>query len=241
MRAERVLSLAVLTVMIGLAFTFVALDASEAQGAVSVGAAKAKITPEGPAWMAGYGGNRRSEGVHDDLWARALVLKSGDQMLAIASVDLLGFPNLYVGRVREMVEAVPDDAILVAATHVHSGPDVIGLWGPTEGESGVDQGYVESMLKTVAAVIEEAAGSMAPASLKCAAGDLPGASKNVNVAEILDTGIAALQAIGEDGKVIATLVNFACHPEIMQNNYLTADFPNWTYQRIEEKAGGVAL
>ncbi|UCH36313.1 MAG: SCP2 sterol-binding domain-containing protein, partial [Armatimonadota bacterium] len=46
---------------------------------------------------------------------------------------------------------------------------------------------------------------------------------------------------GEDGKVIATLVNFACHPEIMQNNYLTADFPNWTYQRIEEKAGGVAL
>jgi putative sterol carrier protein len=136
---------------------------------------------------------------------------------------------------------VPANSILIAATHVHSGPDVIGLWGPKEGESGVDQAYVDSLIKAVAQVIEEAAAGMKPATVRYAAGDLPGISKNVNVAEILDTGIAALQVAGEDAKPIATLVNFACHPEIMQNNYITADFPNWTYQRIEDSVGGVAM
>ena len=219
----------------------VGATAAQAQGAFLAGAAKAKITPQGPAWMAGYDSNRRSTGVHDDLWARALVLKAGDQPLAIVSVDLLGFPYMYVQRVRELVKAVPGDDIIIAATHVHSGPDVIGLWGPTPGESGVDKAYVDSMIKTVAQVIEEAAANLKPATLRYAAGDLPGVSKNVNVAEILDTGLAALQVAGEDAKPIATVVNFACHPEIMQNNQITADFPNWTYQRIEEKGGGVAM
>lgn len=214
---------------------------AQAQGALMAGAAKAKITPTTPQWMAGYDNNRRSTGVHDDLWARALVLKSGDQVLAIASVDLLGFPNVYVQRVRGMVKAVPAERILIAATHVHSAPDVIGLWGPKEGESGVDKAYVDMVINTVAQVIEQAAGSMAPASIRCASGDLPNVSKNVNVDAIIDPAIAVLQAVDANGKPIATMVNFACHPEIMQNTQITADFPNWTYQRIESGGGGVAM
>jgi putative sterol carrier protein len=229
------------TVALFVVMSVIGAGSAQAQGALLAGAAKAKITPQGPVWMAGYDNNRRSIGVHDDLWARAVVLKSGDQMLAIASVDLLGFPNLYVQRVREMVKAVPADAIIIAATHVHSAPDVIGLWGPAEGQSGVDKGYVDFVIKTVAQVIEQAAAGMAPAALRYAAGDLPGVSKNIRAPESLDIGLAALQVAAEDGKPVATLVNFACHPEIMNNNYITADFPNWLYQRIEEKAGGVAL
>lgn len=241
MCSKTLFPLVVCVVMLCVVLGLVCSGAAQAQGAFLAGAAKAKITPETPQWMAGYDSNRRSAGVHDDLWARALVLKSGDQYLALASVDLLGFPNLYISRVREMVKAVPADAIIVAATHVHSAPDVIGLWGPSEGVSGVDPAYVDFVVKTVAQVIEEAAGKLAPATVRYAAGEAPGLAKNVNVAEILDPGVAVLQAAGEDGKPIATLVNFACHPEIMQNNNITADFPNWTYQRIEEQGGGVAM
>jgi len=235
-------TLVVVCLMVAVLLTAAAWSGpAQAQGALMAGAAKAKITPTTPQWMAGYDNNRRSTGVHDDLWARALVLKSGDQVLAIASVDLLGFPNVYVQRVRGMVKAVPADRVIIAATHVHSAPDVIGLWGPKEGESGVDKAYVDMVVNTVAQVIEQAAGSLAPASIKYAGGDLPNVSKNVNVEAILDPGLAALQAVGADGKPIATLVNFACHPEIMQNTQITADFPNWTYQRIEGAGGGVAL
>ena len=214
---------------------------ARAQGAFLAGAAKAKITPQSPQWIAGYGGNRRSIGAHDDLWARALVLKSGERWLAIASVDLLGLPYPYLARVRELVKTVPADALLVASTHTHSAPDVIGRWGPSPGQSGVDPAYLETVITTIAQVIEQAAAGITPAAIKYASGDLPGVSKNHRKMDILDPGIAALQAVGEDGKVIATLVNFACHPEIMQNNYITADFPNWLYRRVESSAGGVAL
>ena len=241
MSARFPLSVLVCSLVLAALLGAVGSPAAHAQGVFLAGAAKAKITPQTPQYLAGYDSNRRSTGVHDDLWARAVVLKSGDQMLAIASVDLMAFPYVYVKRVREIVKSVPADSILIAATHVHSAPDVVGLWGPKEGESGVDKAYVDSVVQTVAQVIEEAAGAMKPATIRYAAGDLPGVSKNVNVAEILDTGIAALQVAGEDAKPVATLVNLACHPEIMQNTRITADFPNWLYQRVEEKAGGVAL
>ena len=224
-----------------LAIGIIGTTAVQAQAVFSAGAAKTKITPQGPEWLAGYDNNRRSEGVHDDLWARALVLKSGDQFLSIVSVDLIGFPGTCLDRVRQTVKSVPAASILISATHGHSSPDVIGLWGPSQTESGVDQTYVDTVIKAVAQIIDEAAGSVKPATMRCAAADLPGVSKNIRVAEILDTGLSALQAVGDDGKAIATLVNFACHPAIMNNKSVTADFCNWLYQRIEGQAGGVAL
>lgn len=241
MCTKSLLPFALCTVALFALMVVLGASPASAQGTFLAGAAKAKITPQTPQYMAGYDSNRRSTGVHDDLWARAVVLKSDSQVLAIASVDLMAFPYVYVKRVREIVKSVPAESILIAATHDHSAPDVVGLWGPKEGESGVDKAYVDSLVQTVAQVIEQAAGAMKPATIRYAAGDLPGVSKNVNVAEILDTGIAALQVAGEDTKPIATLVNFACHAEIMQNTRITADFPNWLYQRVEEKAGGVAL
>jgi len=228
-------------VVVAVLLSAISLGSAQAQGAFFAGAAKAKITPQSPVWLAGYDPNRRSAAVHDDLWARALVLKAGDQLLALASVDLIGFPNIYLQRVREMVKGVPADAIIVSATHNHSGPDLIGLWGPTPGESGVDKAYLDSVIRTVAQVIEQAAADTKPATVKYAAGDLAKASKNIRIKEILDTELAALQAVGEDGKPVATLVNFACHPAIMNNDNVTADFCNWTYQRIEGKGGGLAL
>ena len=56
--------------------------------------ATAEITPEiagdKPVYIAGYGMGRKATGVHDPLMARAVVLASGEQRIALASVDLVG-------------------------------------------------------------------------------------------------------------------------------------------------------
>ena len=44
-----------------------------------------------------------------------------------------------------------------------------------------------------------------------------------------------------DGKCIATLVNFACHPEVLNTRHITADFPHWLYETVEGAVGGVCL
>jgi len=60
--------------------------------ALLAGAATADITPEPGGLMDGYGGRMQgSQGVHDPLFARAVVLEDGDTVCAIVVCDLLGY------------------------------------------------------------------------------------------------------------------------------------------------------
>ncbi len=42
-------------------------------------------------YLAGFGNNRVATGMHDDLWARALVLEYGGKRIAFVSLDLIGY------------------------------------------------------------------------------------------------------------------------------------------------------
>ncbi|MGC3968522.1 MAG: hypothetical protein QM775_14425 [Pirellulales bacterium] len=101
-----------------------------AAGELEVGFAAADVTPElrddRPVWVAGYGPGRRATGVHDPLMARAIVLADGETRVAIVGVDSIG---LQLPTVRRIRERLADYAyVLVASTHDHEAPDVIGIW-----------------------------------------------------------------------------------------------------------------
>src|SRR5262249_9093212 len=71
---------------------------------------------------------------------------------------------------------------------------------------------------------------------------VPRISKNSRVPRILDTELGVMQVLAkETRKPVATFVNYACHPEILNNHHITADFPHWLYDTVESKAGGVCL
>ena len=44
-----------------------------------------------PIWIAGFHNRRPAQGVHDDLWARVMVIDDGATRVAIASIDAVGF------------------------------------------------------------------------------------------------------------------------------------------------------
>lgn len=210
--------------------------------ALLAGASASKITPTQQVYLAGYDSNRpNTGGVHDDIWVRALVLQVGQERLAIAVCDLLGLLRDDVLKIRQQVKSVPHDRVIVACTHVHSAPDTIGLWGPP-GKSGRDEAYVNFVIETVAKTIEEAVSKLQPATIGFAKTNIEGVSYNFRVKEILDTEASILQVRAKaDGKPIATLTNFACHPEVLNNDQLTADFPHWYYREVESRGGGIAL
>ena len=61
-----------------------------AQG-LQAGASANKITPTKQVFRAGYSPNRpNTGGVHDDIWARAVVVQVGNERVAIVVCDLLG-------------------------------------------------------------------------------------------------------------------------------------------------------
>jgi hypothetical protein len=209
---------------------------------LTVAAGKVEITPSRPVYIAGYGQNRKSTGVHDPLWARCIVLRNGNQTVALVSCDVIGIARFHNQKIRAMIKTVPTERILIGSTHTHSGPDTYGQWGPNVKTSGVDKEWMAEVYRKVAALVDETAAKTQPCLMMI--GSVSGiekASRNARVRQILDTELSAMRLVGKDGKTVATLVNYACHPEVLNNDQLTSDFPHWLRLRVEEKLGGVAV
>ena len=81
-----------------------------------------KITPPPGTHMAGYAARTaRSQGVHDELHVRALILDDGERPLAMVSVDVLALDSAFVERARAEISvatglAADFDAGFVAVT-----------------------------------------------------------------------------------------------------------------------------
>jgi hypothetical protein len=226
-------------------FTLSGLSSSgqPAGSLLKAAAGKVDITPTQAAFIAGYGQNRKSTGAHDTLMARCLVLESGKMRLAIVSCDLIGLPRYEGQKIRAHVKSVIPDHLILAATHTHSGPDTVGQWGPDIRTRGVDEAWMESLRDKVAHLVDSTAAQLRPANIRFASRpDVTGISKNIRVPRILDTELGVMQVTGRsDGKTIATLVNYACHPEILNNRQISADFPHWLYETVEARLGGICL
>jgi len=219
---------------------------------VRVGAARSFITPEltgKNVYLAGFGHNRVATGVHDPLYVRCLALAAGKSIVVLCSADLIGLFHDDVQRIREIFRAqVPPGAqIIVASTHVHEGPDTLGLWGPSAVESGIDLKYLDWVDHKIAETAIEATHSMQPAKIRLGRDDSPLLAQLQSVDRppyIKDPFLFVLQATRvADGAPIATLVNFTDHPETLnrKNTEITADYPGWVCRYLEQQYGGVAL
>src|SRR6267378_8056325 len=63
---------------------------SSLNDALRIGAAETDITPPIGHRMAGYFDERLATGVHDPLKAKAIVMKQGDEQIALVFCDLVG-------------------------------------------------------------------------------------------------------------------------------------------------------
>ena len=217
------------------------------------GAAKMVITPRDSLPMGGYAKYhhillwslfpRRNSGVHDDIHARALVLDDGQTTLALVAVDLMAYYHHDVLAVRERVQAKTgrdDLQVMVAAIHIHSGPDTYGVYG------GVPQSYRTFTYEQCAEAVAQALAALRPAQVGFATTELHDVGGNIRVPDdptMIDPQVAVMHVVGTDGQAIATLGNFALHADYLyrDNTLISADFPAFFYQRVEEKVGGELL
>jgi hypothetical protein len=226
-------------------------------------------------WMAGFQSGRPATGVrgagtglrgeNDGIWARALVLRQGESSLAIVTLDLIGwFNHLAIESGARVREAGLDvDHVLIHSLHPHEGPDTMGMWGPSATRSGVDPEYVEQVHAAVVEAVSEALASAEPVS-RLVAGQVDISAYSVekgacNVVSdhrdpfVVDETLSAARFEASDGRTLATLVQWASHPETLsdENNLITSDFVHALRETVEqgvawdsrsrEGVGGVAL
>ncbi len=211
-----------------------------------------------PVWIAGFQNSRPANGLHDDLWARCMLINDGDFTIAVVALDVIGFGSDEVISIRKKVaELAAVDYTIVCSTHTHEGPDVLGLWGSSEYKSGVDPAYKEYIINQAASAVKTALQNARPAKIRFAkeeqgAANLAGDTRKPFV---FDPTIALMQAI--DKETNETLGTFTCwsnHPETTWNKNLliSSDFPHYYREAMErgmmredsvlvEGMGGIAV
>jgi neutral ceramidase len=242
--------------MIGniLLFLFLSARADD----LKIGAAAVKITPPLGVPLAGQYFDRGATAVHDDLFSKALVIEKGGEKVAIVSCDLVDIGTDLVPAVRRLAErstGIPEDHIMVNATHSHTGPVI-----PSPGNINSSQGPIPEILKSyisklpglICESIKQANANLKPALISCGMGHEETISFNrrffmtdgtvgwnpgklnpkiIKPAGPIDPDVAVLFAETPEGKPISTLVNFALHLDIAGGLEISADMP-YTLSKI---------
>jgi hypothetical protein len=230
----------------------------------------ANVNHSDPIFLAGFGNNRRATDYNDRLWARGVVVDGGGGRVAIVALDVVGYFNNEIQTIRSMLD--PDtapDYVVVHSTHQHEGPDTLGIWGPDAVTTGTDPGYLDFVNASVADCIEEAVANLLPGRIKFATTDSTGLSLGLDAEDdgfgvsdgkvlvgdaalapatqgrIVDARLSIMQVtrFAPPQGVLATLVNFASHPESLgsNNTRVTSDFPHYAREAIEASQGGMAI
>jgi neutral ceramidase len=226
-------------------------------GPLKAGVAKVDITPPPGLSLWGFESRKApATGTRDPLYARVLVLEAGGMRLALVALDL-GRPFGPASMERVRAEARQSSGIsyvLAVASHTHSAPVI---------SDSYPQGtppWEAATLEKIAQAIDEAHRDAVDARLGTGYGvtyighnrlrhnpDGTVSWFERNTTRVptapLDPTISVLRVDTAEGRPLAILVNYACHPVIFGSDNLeySADFPGVMTQTVEEAFGGKPL
>lgn len=216
------------------------------------GAARRVISPPRGIFLIGYGDRTKgNRGVHDDLYATALVLDDGSLRVAIVALDMLTINEFIVDRVRARL--APTEGLL-CCSHTHSGPIAYA----DEKSSRRNREYIDSLVENIVQTVEEAQTNLRPARLEYSHGE---GTVGINRREKMPDGhmeigrnpdgprdkSVQLVSVFVDkegaGTRVATIVNYACHGTVLgpDNLQVSADWIGVMRDKVEKELGGLVL
>lgn len=228
----------------------------EEMSALSAGVARVIITPPIGIGMTGFAGRGPAEGVHDDLLATALALETDGAHAIVIAADVLYLTAAFCAEVRAEIArrtSVPPQNVLLCGSHTHYGPEV----GTNEQEELPDD--VAAYLRNLKFLLAGAAQAALAAAQPVRIGFGEGASFiGVNRRERRDDGqivlgqnpggpcdreVRVVRLDMEEGRPLAALVNFACHPVSAASamRLLSADYVGPMRQIVERATGATCL
>ncbi|MBE0545773.1 MAG: neutral/alkaline non-lysosomal ceramidase N-terminal domain-containing protein [Verrucomicrobia bacterium] len=240
---------AFLVLLCGLVCSPVPARAAEAS-TLEAGVARVNLTPplEMKAGLGGYGTrmSKPAVGVHDAVWAKALVLANGERKFALITADVLAFPPQFKAAVIERLSSNgwSADQIMLLPSHTHTSFDMMALHPGNR--FGIPQVGVfhkelfEHTAEKLAAVIREAGRKLTPV----VAGSTTVAvlDRNRNRRRGLtthDTDLTVTRVDTRGGKPLAVLVNWTAHPTFMseEDMLFSGDWPGHLQRTVEALIG----
>ena len=228
-----------------------------------VGTGQVEITPPVGAPLAGGLRPRKSEGVQDPLYAKAIVLESGGQRLAYVVLDLIALCRAEGDAgvaLASQKTGIPEENIVWAATHTHTGPYTAPLY--SNEQETVDREWLATIPSRFAQCVCDADNFKAPVHMIRASGYNLRVSQNrrvrlkdgreinvwnlanlsddlqcVGAAGPVDPEIGILAFGDQGGKLVAVLFHFALHTNTNFGPCFSADYPAVVASRLAERFG----
>lgn len=199
------------------------------------------------AWLAGFSNGRPATGVHDPIYARAIVFDQGETRIALVVLDLVGWFYGDVVLTRELLveQGVELDHLIVSSTHTHEAPDTMGLWGRTPTSGGYDTRYGEQVRQASVDAVSNAildlqeVGEFTIGSADATTYADNGISNLIRDSrdpKVIDERMGGAIFRNTSGDTIATLSHFGNHPEVLadENTEITSDFPGPLRDMLED-------
>lgn len=214
----------------------------------NVGVGKVDITPTEEITLAGSPSPKKTSSVRTRLYVKAMVISTGEQKLAIVTLDTLKYFTDDAVEARKHVEAtthIPASNIIISASHTHRGP----LWS-----------YYKDRLKTpIGKAVALALNDLTPCKIGSSRGIVEGVSKNRRLlkdgeawntwllkpserkqypaAGPIDPEVIVLAAVDQNGKYKAILYNYACHATNTRDAVISADYPGDVQRHVDKHFG----
>ncbi|MFA6944395.1 MAG: neutral/alkaline non-lysosomal ceramidase N-terminal domain-containing protein [Pedobacter sp.] len=205
---------------------------------IKVGVAEAIITPPDPVGvrMAGYDrGTNTSTGVHDDLYARCLVVEGADgTSSAMITVAVVNMSEPVMDQIRTGVNqetGIPFKNVIVSSTHTHSGP-VMG---------NPDDAYIKFFISRAVQSAVNAWKGRVFGKIGVGSAEVFGMAMNDRRMEHggvhSDPEAAVIKVENARGKLLGVFFNYGCHPSALDlhNLKFTEDWPYFSIKGIKEK------
>ena len=237
----------VFAVLCAIATTVVAAD-------WQAGLAKAVITPDNPTWMAGYASrNRPADGTINDLYAKALSLRSANgETFVLVTMDLISIPFPLRHFLEDHVHqqhSLPASALMLNCSHTHCGPEIrTSRWaldGLEPNRLKLAEQYVASLKKKLTTTIDLALERLEPSKLvyvrsRCGFGmnrrtPSNGGFRNFpNPDGPVDHDVPVLKIEDPDGKTKGIVFGYACHNTTLGIYQFCGDYAGFAQQYLEE-------
>ena len=222
---------------------------------LKIGIAEINYTPEvGLDLVGNYRGNDyASRGIHDSLYAKALVASDGKGMkVAVLTIDICELPKEPVNFMRSFIASKTDikaENIMIMSTHTHSGPPSDLIAPKAKEYLSKAAGAVilanQRLMPTVLSVGRSKESRISHnRRLKCKDGTTHMCWEKFEPGFVvepwgsIDPEVITL-SFNQEGKETGVLVNFGCHATTLTgNNWLyTADYPGYLAESIKRVKG----
>lgn len=207
---------------------------------VRSGACEIVITPPLGSEIPGQFADRRLTEVKDELYVKAVAVESGGETLLLVVVDALFILATETERIRQRIHTfteVAPERIMVSATHTHTGPPI---W------PGQDEAYLAELVRKSADAAILAYRRLRPARIGFGSGHEAGIAFNrrfrmkdgtlqtnpgygnpqlIDPEGPADPEVLVARIDDEEGRPLAVITNFACHPDTVGGTEASADYP----------------